>query len=108
MEWPVEARHDDAVYILRVERAASGTGWGWLVGLRNLFSAWGWFGGDDDGWDLRVRRREDDPSGALIYQEAVPRDRRTGGGTELVNVLNMLSDALGLDTYSELWHGWDS
>jgi hypothetical protein len=36
------------------------------------------------------------------------RDRHTNAGTELVDVLNMLSDALGYETHSELWLGWDS
>jgi hypothetical protein len=36
------------------------------------------------------------------------RDQGTGRGTMLVDVLNMLSDALGYETYSELWVGWDS
>jgi hypothetical protein len=36
------------------------------------------------------------------------REQRTGRGTMLVDVLNMLSDALGHDTHSELWLGWDS
>jgi hypothetical protein len=36
------------------------------------------------------------------------REQGTGRGTMLVDVLNMLSDGLGYDTYSELWLGWDS
>jgi hypothetical protein len=71
---------------------------------------------DDDtyGWGYHSRAYKDHAGDAQwLMREALLRgvdirDHSRGAGTELVDVLNMLSDALGYDTYSELWLGWDS
>ena len=69
---------------------------------------------DTDGWDYHSRVYKDHAGDARwLMKEALRRavdirDRRTNAGTELVDLLNLLSDALGYDTHSELWHGWDS
>ena len=69
-EWPVEAEHDGFQYVIRIEGADTPSGWWWISGMR-----WFWRLFDDggaDGWELRVRRREDDPSGGVVYAEFVP------------------------------------
>jgi hypothetical protein len=71
-------------------------------------------GYDTYGWDHHSRAYKDHAGDAQwLMKEALRRavdirDRGGGAGTELVDVLNMLSDAFGYDTYSELWLGWDS
>jgi hypothetical protein len=69
---------------------------------------------DTHGWQYHSRLYKEhahDPE--WLMKEALRRavdirDQGTDRGMELVDVLNMLSDALGYDTYSELWVGWDS
>ena len=66
------------------------------------------------GWNEHNRfykERADDPEWLLreALRRAVDiRDEGIGKGTMLVSVLNLLSDALGYETYRELWLGWDS
>ena len=72
---------------------------------------WGY---DTYGWQYDSRSYKDHAGDAQwLMKEALRRavdirEQGTGRGTMLVDVLNMLSDALGYDTYSELWLGWDS
>lgn len=72
-------------------------------------------GYETHGWTEHSRlyaERGNDPE--WLMKEALRRavdvrdTDRSGKGTMLVAVLNLLSDALGYDTHSELWVGWDS
>jgi hypothetical protein len=70
-------------------------------------------GYDTYGWDYHSMAYRQHVGDAEWLMKEAPRravdirEQGTGRGTMLVDVLNMLSDALGHDTYSELWRGWN-
>jgi hypothetical protein len=67
-EWPIEAQCGDAAFVVRVELAASPTGWGKWIGWLGLASLWR-SRTRDQRWEVRVRPKSQDPVGLPALRE---------------------------------------